>query len=175
MLDNITGGVTGLILFISHWLSPSGEQASLTIADIARREGAYEISCQLKIGWNEQLADLVDAGIPMRFRFEATSDDGRAVRVLRTLQCDITDYTYRFVDSLRSPPRDSVWTSPTYRQILIAMRHFTRWTFTVDSAARQCRVEMTLLPSRAPRLNRSVDFSNVCGCKKLSKTVVIRE
>ncbi len=174
MLENITGGLAGLILFLSQWLSPAGEQASLTISDIRQNDHRFTISCQLKIGWNEQLSDLIDAGIPMRFRFSAETDDGQKLRIVRTLQCNITDYTYQYTDSLRAPSRDSAWTSDSYNQILIAMRQFTRWTFSIHQTAKECRIEAVLLPSRVSRLNRSIDVSNLCGCRKISKNVIIQ-
>jgi hypothetical protein len=174
MLAKFADGILGLFLFMSQWLSPGGSQEEIKIVAAQELSAGYEIVCAIDLAWNEQMTDLIDAGIPLRFRICAWSDAGDSLSFIRTLQCDIGNYTYSFCDSI-SQAAAGILTSRNYAQILIALRDYTRWNVTLSKSARQCRLSAELLPSRASRLNRMVDMSEVCGCKRFQREFVKKE
>jgi hypothetical protein len=175
MFEQIAEGFAGFFLFISHWLSPEALQEDIRIAAIKKLDEGYRIECAISITWNEQMSDLIDAGIPLRFRIAAYTNTGDTTAFIRTLVCDIETYTYAFSDSSLSPRSDSVRISRSYNQMLIALRDYTRWSFDFGTHVKACLLEAELLPSRASQLNRTVDMSNICGCKKFARSIIIQE
>jgi hypothetical protein len=175
MFEQIGNGFVGLFLFISHWLSPGASKEEIRIAAVEEMNGGYVVECAIAIGWNEQIADLIDAGIPLRFRMSGASDAGDTAVFVRTLSCDIASYTYSFVDTFITPYSDTVRVSRSYGQAVIAMRDFSRWPFVISKKAQACYLEAELLPSRASRLNRTVEMSNICGCSKFTRSLIVHE
>jgi hypothetical protein len=135
----------------------------------------YEIGCAMTLAWSDQLTELVDAGIPLRFHVTASSDIGDTVSFRHTLWYDAGSGAYRYADTLRSPSRDSVFVSRPYPQILIALREYSRWTIPLRRGFRTCRVEAVLLPSHVSRFNRTVDLSQIWGQRKISSVLILRE
>ncbi len=175
MFEQIGNGIVGLFLFFSQWLSPGASKEEIRIAALEERTGGYVVECAIAIGWNEQMADLIDAGIPLRFRMSGFSDAKDSAVFTRTLTCDIATYTYSFVDTFLIPRPDSVRVSRSYSQALIALRDFSRWPFGFSKEAGECYLEAELLPSRASRLNRTVDMSDICGCRVFTRSLVVHE
>jgi hypothetical protein len=175
MLDQIAGGLAGLILFLGQWLSPGAQQAELMISAVSRKAHCYAIECKLSMAWNEQLSDLVDAGIPLRMKVIARTDAGDSLVIQRTFTCNVAEYTYSYTDSIHVTGIDSVKRSAAYSQILVGMRNCIKWTLCISHQAKHCGIEAHMLPSRVPHLNRSIDVSSLCGFRKLSKNIVIGE
>ncbi|MBD3420856.1 MAG: hypothetical protein GF398_12120 [Chitinivibrionales bacterium] len=174
MLDNARDGLFGLILFISNWLSPGGERPELLVSSVSMQDRAYYIQAGMEIAWNKQLGELVDAGIPLRFKISAFPDEGDTISFVRSLMFDIAEYTYTFADTLVQPVEDSTHTSKSYPQVLLALRDFCRWHFKLDESASACRLEAELLPSRAEQLNRSVDMTPIWGQRKIYKVISLQ-
>ena len=173
MFEQVAEGFVGLFLFVSNWLSPGATQEDIRIGAIKRLGEGFRIECSIPIGLNDQMSDLIDAGIALRFRISAMPDTGDTIVFIRTLRCDISTYSYFFADTLVAGDPGTVRTSRAYSQLLFALRDYARWTFDVGAGASSCRITAELLPSRASQLNRIVDMSNICGCKKFSRTVAI--
>ena len=175
MLESLKEGLLGLVLVFGHWLSPGTEDASLEVRGIDTTAHAYVIECAMDMAWNPQLGELVDAGIPLRFRITATPDVGDTVRFLRLLRFDIADNHYTFADSSVRNYADTVFVSRPYPQVLLALRDFSRWRVPVSRQCNECRLEARLLRSKVSRLNRSVDMSGVWGQRSVSTVVVVDE
>jgi hypothetical protein len=175
MFERAAEGFVGLFLFISHWLSPGVSTEEIHVAALRQAQDRLQVECAIAIDWSEQLGDLIDAGIPLRFRMAAYSDAGDTVLFVRTLRFDISSSTYAFRDTFDMPSRspDSVNASRAYQQALIAMRDYCRWAVGLKQNTGSFYIEAVLLPSRASRLNRTVDMSNVCGCRKFTRTIVM--
>lgn len=174
MLDRIREGLIGLTLVMSHWLAP-GERAAVEVESVARLENGYRIECELQIAWNQQLARIVDAGVPLRFRIGCFARSGDTTSFLRTLHFNIDGCTYYFTDTSLVGGQASPRRSRNYPQVLLALRDLTQWSFTVPPEARSCLLEVELLPSPVSRLNRSVDMSRLWGQRSVSRTVVLGE
>jgi hypothetical protein len=175
MFEKLANGILGLFLFMSQWLSPGSSQEEIHIIAARELPAGYEVVCAIDLVWNEQMTDLIDAGIPLRFRMSAWSDAGDTLSFIRTLQCDVGDYSYSFCDSIDHVASPRAQISRNYQQILIALRDYTRWNVTLSKSARRCRIMADLLPSRASRLNRMVDMSEVCGCRRFQREFVKKE
>jgi hypothetical protein len=173
MLSELRDGFVGLFLVLGHWLAPVDERpelrADLGVLDHGRRE----VQCAISMAWNNELEALIDAGIPLRFRFMGVSDAGDSVSIIRSLRCDVVTMTYCFGDTAPISGANSI--SKKYPQVLMALRDFSRWSFTISADAGTCRIEADILPSTASRLNRTVDMSAIWGQKKLTKVLVIKE
>ncbi len=163
MLDRFSEGILGLFLFFSHWLSPGAEDEIVRIVSIRTMADAYTVSCAISIAWNEQMKDLIDAGIPVRFHFRTFINTKDTLSCIRTLQCDVADYTYSYSDSLRGRGPDTARCSKRFANLLIALEKFTQWETSVPRSTRLCRIEAEMLPSNATRLQRKIDLSQVCG------------
>ncbi|MFP4417017.1 MAG: hypothetical protein ACOC41_05160 [Chitinivibrionales bacterium] len=161
-MGSIREGILGLLLFFSNWISPVKEQASLEVEKISRADKHYVIQCEMDIAWNRQLEQLVDAGIPLRFRMQVSSRKDSSV-FFRTLSFNLADLTYSFLDS----SSDQTVRSRQYPMILLALRDFCRWSMVVSTSSGECRIEAAILPSRAEQLNRLVDMSKIWGREKL--------
>jgi len=163
MFERFSDGVLGLFLFFSHWLSPGAEDEIVRIVSIRQASDAYVISCAISVSWNEQMKDLIDAGIPVRFQFRTFTNTKDTLSCIRTLQCDVAEYTYSFSDSLRGPKTDTTVCSKRFSHLLIVLEKFTQWETKAPLAAHACRIEAELLPTSAARLHRKIDMSQVCG------------
>jgi hypothetical protein len=175
MFEKLADGFLGLFLFLSQWLSPGATQDEIRIAAVQEAAGGYVIFCSIDLDWNDQMTDLVDAGIPLRFRMRSWSDRGDTAVFIRTLHCDISDYSYAFTDSIMAPSGPRVELSKRHGQILIALKEYTRWDVALSRRARACHIEAELLPSTAARLNRVVDMSNICGCRRFEREFVRKD
>jgi hypothetical protein len=174
MFESAKEGFLGLFLVLGQWLSPGGDDASLRAAAQFSGDTLCVIQCALQTSWSQELSDLVDAGIPLRFRLSAMSDAGDTIVFIRTLHCDIADFTYSFRDSsVTALPREPS-ALKKYPQILLALREYARWSISVRPAASACRIEAELLPSRAERLGRTVDMSQIWGQKKIGITITLK-
>jgi|GEM_PF-1348097 len=173
MLGNVADGFLGLFMFMTHWLSPGNNVGEIRVAAVNRLHSRTVFECVISFDWNSRMSDLLDAGIPVRFRVFSYSDRGDSCVSIRTLFCDVGDYTYFFTDSLKTPMFDSVYTSKSFRQVYRAVREYQRITRSVTNGAGICHIEAVLLPSHVSRLNRSVDMSDICGCRKFATRIVI--
>lgn len=175
MLEQFRDGFLGFFLVVGQWFSPGSDKASLEIDQLLTKENCIQIHCIMDMAWNEKLSSLVDAGIPLRFLMSAQTDDGDTLAFIRTLTFDISDYRYFFTDSIVVPRSDSIRVSGKFPQILIALRDYRRWDFTVSKDAEVCKLQAEMLPSNASRLNRNVDMTQVWGQRKVMKLVVLKE
>jgi len=100
MFESAKEGFLGLFLVLGQWLSPGGDDATLRAAAQFSGDTLCVVQCALQTSWSQELSDLVDAGIPLRFRLSAMTDAGDTMVFIRTLRCDIADYTYSFCDSM---------------------------------------------------------------------------
>ncbi len=175
MFDRLSEGLLGLFIFLSNWFSPANSSEEIRIAAAKEFSLGYSIECAIKLDWNEQMSDLVDAGIPLRLKITSYSDRGDSLYILRTLLCDIGDYTYTFCDSLGTPLTDSVFTSRKFSQIYRAVREYSRWQYHLSKEATQFYMEAELLPSWVSQLDRNLDMSAIVGCRKFSRTFQRKE
>ncbi len=175
MLENFADGFLGFFMFFAHWLSPAGDQGEIRVSSVREESSRSVVECVIPFDWNERMSDLIDAGIPMRFRILSYSDAGDTVMSIRTLCCDVSEYTYLFTDSLSTPRSDSVRVSKEYRQIFRIVRDYQRVTRYFSGTASWYHIEAVLLPSRVSQMNRSIDLTDICGCRKFSRRIFAKE
>jgi hypothetical protein len=177
MFERAADGLIGLFIFFSNWFSPGENSEEIKIAAASEFSRGYTIECVIKIHWNEQMSDLIDAGIPLRFMITSWSDVGDSAAFIRTLQCDISTYTYAFSDSIRTPERDkdSVYVSKEYSQVYRAVKRCCTWTCAFSKEAKKFYMLAELLPGWVSQLNRSVDMSEICGRHTYSRSLVKKE
>lgn len=157
-------GLLGLFLFLGHWLSPETDKASLDAFFVKNDVQYIEFQCQFDIAWNDQLEQLVDAGIPLRFNIVHYIDSPPdTIAFTRTLYCDMVNFTYFYVDSSET----TLEKSHTYSLVQLALRDFCRWNFYIDKRAISCKIEAAILPGVALQLNRVIDMSRVWGQQKV--------
>jgi hypothetical protein len=170
--ESIKQGVIGLMLFAGNWILPQDDNAALAMESIKKiKPPAWEITIKMEMSLNRQLEELIDAGIPLNFRFTAVSDNADTVGMVRSLRCNVVDLTYTFVDSLS----EKVTTSKKYPMILLAVRDFSRWKFRLPAGSASCAVEAEILYSEVSQLNRSVDMSRIWGHQKIKTNVALKE
>jgi hypothetical protein len=172
MLENVADGFLGFFMFFAHWLSIGNNQGEIRIVDIKQLESRTVLECVITFDWNERMNDLIDAGIPLRFRVESYSDRGDTTVSIRSLQCDISDYIYSFSDSLVVPPSASVFHSGEFNQVYRALREFQHVSRSFSQGAESFQIEAVLLPSSVSQLNRSIDMSDICGFRRFSARIV---
>lgn len=175
MLQQLTEGFLGLVLVLGNWLSPGTRDATVTLTHIDSTAAGYVVEYAMTMAWNEQLSELVDAGIPLRFRFHMISDARDTIVFVRTMRCNVVDFTYLFSDTAVHNYGSKVRNSRRYPQILLALRDYRHWTVRLSPATTICHVEAELLPSRVSQLNRSIDMSYVWGYRKVSQSIDIRQ
>ncbi len=164
-MNGVRDGLVGFFLFFAHWLSPQTEKASIGIDFHDYRTPEVVIfKCKLDIGWNKQIEQLVDAGIPLQYRILHFTDKSDTVYFFRTLNFDMVRYTYNFTDSNERAIRRS----KDYALINLALRDYCRWEIEVPNGASACKVDVTIMPSKAERLNKVVDMSRVWGQQRVS-------
>ena len=171
MLENIADGFLGLFMFFAHWISPGGTEGDIKIVALNELTARTSMECVISFDWNSRMSDLIDAGIPMRFRVISFSDIGDTTVSIRTLQCDVSDYTYTVCDSL-SGYIDSISTSRKFKQIYRALREFQHITRLFSAGANALHIQAFILPSRVPHLNRSIDLSEMCGSRKFATHIL---
>jgi len=170
--ESIKQGVVGLLLFAGNWILPQEDNAALSMESIKKiTPPAWEISIKLEMSLNRQLEELIDAGIPLNFRFTAVSDNADTVAMVRSLRCNVADLTYAITDSSAA----QVTTSKKYPMILLAVRDFSRWKFRMSAGSSSCAIEAEILYSTVSQLNRSVDMSRIWGHQKVRTTVALKE
>ena len=172
MLENVADGFLGLFMFFAHWLSPGDDQGEIKIAAVRELPTRSVIECVITFDWNNRMSDLIDAGIPMRFRILSYSDIGDTTLSIRTFFCDVGDYSYYFSDSLIIPPADSVFISRKYGQIYRALREYRKVQRSFTNTASSFHIEAVLLTSKVSQLNRSIDMSDICGCRKFATRII---
>lgn len=172
MLENVADGFLGLFMFFAHWLSVGNDQGEIRIVAVKELQSRSVLECVISFDWNERMNDLIDAGIPMRFRIESYSDRGDTTVSIRTLLCDVGEYTYSYRDSIIIPPSDSVYHSKEYQQIYRALREYQHLSRGFSKGAAMFHIEAVLLPSNVSQLNRSIDMSDICGFKKFSARII---
>jgi hypothetical protein len=166
--ESIKQGVLGLLLFAGNWVMPENDAAVLKVESIRRvAPSAYHVTLTLSMSLNQQLEQLIDAGVPLNFRFSAISDRADTVCCLRSLRCNVADLTYFFSDSSHG----TVVTSPSYPMVLLALRDFTKWEFNLPLNATACRAEAEIRESRVSQLNRTVDMSRIWGHQKVAADI----
>ena len=167
MFENVADGLLGLFMFFSNWISPAGDSQTVKLGKIREEAGRYYAECQIRISWNDQLSDIIDAGIPFQLRIASHSDKGDSLAIIRTLVCDISNYTYTLSDSGTVLGKKTV-TSKKYDQIFKALRDLDRWECSFSNSINALHVRVDLLPSRVSTLNRMVDLSDLCECGQYS-------
>jgi hypothetical protein len=175
MLENVADGFLGLFMFFTHWLSPGTSDGEIKIAAVKELQNHSVLECIISFEWDERMIDLIDAGIPVSFRIESYSDVGDTTRSVRTLYCDVSDYSYCFRDSLCNVTGNSICRSKKFNQVYRAIKEYRHFTRTFTNTASLLRIEAVLLPSRVSHLNRSIDLSEICGCRKFSTEIVRKE
>lgn len=171
MLENVADGFLGLFMFFAHWLSPGNDEGEIRITAVRELKTRSVLECVISFEWNERMNDLVDAGIPVSFRILSYSNLGDTTLSIRTLHCDVSQYDYFYRDSCVAPV-DSVYTSRSYRQVYRALREYRRISRDFTSSASSFHIEAVLLPSSVPHLNRSIDMSDICGCRKFATKII---
>jgi hypothetical protein len=172
VFESIKQGVVGLLLFTGNWLSPGDDNAAIAVASMNLSSPAvWRVSVKMEMSLSRQLEELIDAGIPLNFRFTAISDKADTADIIRSLRCNVADLTYTFTDSSSA----NVTTSKKYPMILLALRDFSRWEFTMPYEAVACAVEAEILYSSVSQLNRSVDMSKIWGHQKLRCGFALKE
>jgi hypothetical protein len=170
--ESIKQGVIGLMLFAGNWILPQDDDAALAVESLQKiTPPAWEITIKMEMSLNRQIEELIDAGIPLNFRFTAVSDSADTVSMVRSLCCNVADLTYTFTDSTSA----KVTSSKKYPMILLALRDFSRWKFRLPAGAASCSVEAEILYSAVSQLNRSVDMSRIWGRQKIKTTVALKE
>lgn len=167
MFENVADGLVGFFMFFSHWISPSPEMGEINIYNVLENDEKYLIECGIKIKWNEQMSDIIDAGIPLRINVQSYSDKGDSLSFIRTLTCDVTSYKYTFIDTVAN--NDSVFISKGYRNVFKILKRYSRWNSQFDKNADSYHMEVKLLPSKVSQLNRVIDLSEMCGCSRYSR------
>jgi hypothetical protein len=153
-------GILGLILYLTHWLSPGDDRVRIDTEFSGRTEpDKIVFICKMDPGWNDQLEKLIDAGIPLRFRISYYTDKSDTVAFYRSLQFNMIDFSYIYIDSTDTK---NVRSHP-YPMVLLALRDFCSWKIVIPYDATSCKVEAVILPSRAEQLNRFVDMSRIWG------------
>lgn len=175
MIERIADGLLGLFMFFSNWFSTGTDSQEIKIAAVTEFSRGYNLECEINLDWNEQMSDLIDAGVPLRFKIRSYSDVGDSVILLRTLECDIGNYRYMFCDSILKPPKDSIYFSKEYAQVYRAVRNYSRWRCAFSKEANQFFIEAELLPSKVSQLNRSVDMSDILGCQRFTLNLIKKE
>ncbi|MBN2035341.1 MAG: hypothetical protein JW768_01235 [Chitinispirillaceae bacterium] len=169
IFESIKQGVVGLLLFTGNWILPPDDNATLALVSADKGGAQWVVVVRMEIDLNRQLEQLIDAGVPLNFRFTAVSDNNDTVSMVRSLRCNVADLTYSFSDSLDT----AVTVSRSYPMILLAMRDFARWKFRMPGKASACDVEAEILYSRVSQLDRSVDMSRIWGHQKLQKSFTL--
>ncbi len=172
MLENVADGLVGLFMFLSNWFSPGTDAGEIKIAAAQQFAQQYVIECVIKIPWNEQMSDVIDAGIPLRFKIQSNSDLGDSLSLVRTMQCDVSTYTYTYTDTIITPENDSIYVSESYTKIFKAVRETSKWSSTFSKQGKQFHMEVALLPSVVSQLNRTIDLSEICECEKFSRDLI---
>jgi hypothetical protein len=165
MFNNIADGFLGLFLFLSNWFSPGINPGEISVIAVKELAAVYQIESSFSIDWNEQMNDIIDAGIPMRFLIAYASDKGDTTAFIRTLQCDISSYIYSVKDSVLTKAGNHAPAVKNFRQIYRAQRSFTRLIFYISKKATAYIIKAELLPSKVSQLNRTIDVSDICGCR----------
>lgn len=160
-------GIIGLILYLAHWLSPGADVTDINIEFLRVLENRTAVfQCQLETSINRQLEQLIDAGIPLRFKFSNLMDENDSLIFFRTLQFDMSDFTYMWTDSSGG----HCTYSEKYTLIHLAMRDFCKWRIETPQNSTSCRIEVTILPSRAEQLNKVIDMSKIWGQQRVVRT-----
>lgn len=165
MFASLKQGITGLLLFASNMFLPPGEQAALSVKNVTPvHDNKYEVTLKMDMHVNERLEQLIDAGVPLRFRFMIISDRKDTVSFYRVLKYQVIDYTYTYTDSMDG----YIQKSEDFPMILLALKSFSKITIMIAQSTQSCKVEADILPSRVSRLNRTVDMSNIWGQRNVS-------
>lgn len=172
MLKTVTDGLIGLFMFFSHWFSPGTDVGEIKVMGFEEAGNKYRVAWTITVDLNEQMNNIIDAGIPLRFMIKASSDAGDTIVSIRTLWCDISQYTYAFSDSLKKSPRDSVYRSQDYAHIYKALKSYCAMTSDFSRDSRQFYLEAEILPSRVSQLGRTIEMSDICGVRKLSRQFI---
>ena len=175
MLENVADGFLGLFMFFAHWLSVGSDEGEIRIAAVKELQTGTVLECVISFDWNERMNDLIDAGIPLLFRIESLSDLGDTTISIRALRCDVSDYTYSFVDSVIIPPAENVFRSRDFHQIYRALREYRHVTRSFSKGSSSFQMEAVLLPSTVSQLNRSIDMSDILGSRKFSTRIIRKD
>lgn len=169
MFNRLADGLAGFFVFFANWISPIPESSEVRFSSLQEVENRYVISCEINLNWNEELSDIVDAGIPIRMNIRSYSNRGDTVTIMRQLLCSIENYRYTITDTLYRPVNDSVFISQPFTLIHRAVKDFTRWELSFDRSAESFHVEAELLPSPVSGLNRMVDIAEIAGNRKFTR------
>jgi len=164
LYEALKQGVIGFALFAGNWFLPATEDASVTLLSVTDNPGpVLQVSVKIDLAVNPQIEELIDAGVPLNMKFTTITDCLDTIELYRSLSCDVARLTYRFSDSAKSIRARS----KEYPIILLALKDFCRWDFSVPREATHCRTEIEILYSHVSRLNRTVDMSRVWGQKRV--------
>jgi hypothetical protein len=170
--SSLKQGVIGLLLFAGNWILPADDTAALIIESEKKSAPVvWQVSLNLKISLHQQMEQLIDAGVPLNFRYSVYSDKGDTISFVRSLTCNVADLTYTFCDSLPTGPR----CSRPYGLLLLALNDFCRWECALNPNAASCQAEAKILSSRVSQLNRSVDMSRIWGHETIAATIALAQ
>lgn len=163
-MNGFRDGILGFFLFFAHWLSPETGKATVDIdfKKIQQPHSAVFV-CKMDIAWNKQLEQLIDAGIPLRFKIYHTSDKSDTVVFYRSLHFNMGEFTYTYTDSSSINYKKS----KSYSLIELALRDFCKWELIIPDNADICKIAVEILPSKAEQFNKMVDMSRVWGQQKI--------
>jgi len=165
MLEGVKQGFLGLLLFVGHTFLPEKDEAGLTVRAVKPvSEQAVEVVVRLDMVLNRQMEQLVDAGVPLRFKISAFHSGGDTSSFFRTLKFNLADYKYTYSDSADG----LVSVSRPYPMIHLALLDFCEWEFQASLQAAWYVFEAEILPSRVSRLNRTVEMSRLWGQSKVN-------
>jgi len=63
-MEPLWQGFLGFALVVGNWLSPDSGAACIRVRSVERLDSCLAISCVMDLAWNDQMTQLVDAGIP---------------------------------------------------------------------------------------------------------------
>ncbi len=112
-----------------------------------------------------RLRMLIDAGIPLKYEFTITDEDGVSARISRTLQIDTWRGVYAVSDSVRPDGWLPVVDEISYFQTLVGALHaFSSCTLRI-SGGRETTLSASakLVPVYADRLGKKVNMAEEVG------------
>lgn len=165
--ETFTQGIAGLILFFGNWISPESDRAGIFPESIDKsNKTEYRVTVSIKTSFNRQMEELIDAGIPLNFRFLAVTDKNDTTFCFRSLRCNVADLTYFFRDSTN----DMIYHSKTFPMVIMALKEYCRWSFAIPLKARICKAEAEILYSRVSQFDRYLDLSRIWGHHRITTT-----
>jgi hypothetical protein len=166
-------GIAGLFLYIGSLFVPVGE-SRLEIRAINLDDGAhYLIRTAFEFQWNDNLTDIVNAGIPITMRHSVRFDRQRQ-DVYRILRKPVSQRHYFVIDSVPGTGRAAASvSSQSFPNIPVALRHFRQIDWEIDNSARTLDFSVEIMNSFVPSMEIYVDISPLFGGRRFSERIRI--